>query len=433
MIKINASNISGNVVQIGRNNQVDKSLAEGTTLLQSVSQKNKVFVTYAWGNEEHNEQVISFTNHLRENGFDAFNDSYLIQKSASTDLQAMMLKNIHEANKVIVILTKRYAEKADKLEGGVGIEYQLILKDIDIKPQKYILVSFDPYDESVFPLSFRKRELVSLTNKQSMNNLFRKLKDVEVYKFSEVANETPVIEVKAIPAFEFKTKHAVDVTMLESYDDETPNVWDVIEVEKAFLIAIEANDLVEVKQIVQKNAFLLYDIYERKGGALPIFHDITFGKHNVDFVWLNDSSAGPEWVLLSVSKPDLQVMDKDGNISLDILAEIESVKGWQNYFELNPAEKKRVFGAVANFKFQLIIGNYDQWQDENASKWRLLHNNTSPVQIRSYNSFARSLAEIKAKPDLFFRFNQFHHTSCQDKLEQHWKSYGYMDYWRKVL
>jgi len=397
--------------------------------------KIRVFVTYAWEGDEENERVISFTNELRQRGFAAVNDTYMIQQGASTDFQAMMLKCINEADKVIVLLSKDYAKKADKMElgSGVGTEYQLILKDIEYNPNKYILTSFDPYHLSLFPLSFRKRELISLTDEGQMERLMHKLKDIPQYQYSDVADKTPSLTTKPVPAFQFKKKHVIDVTMSNSFDDDTPNVWDVPAAEKDLNVAIQTGDTAQVRKVIQGNGFLLYDIYERKGGALPIFHDIPMSKYIVDFAWLNDASGGPEWVLLHVAEPNVQVLDAEGEVSQTVLVAIETVKAWANYFELHPAEKKRIFGAVAKFKFQLIIGSYQQWQVENAQKWRLQHNKTSIVEIRSYNTFSRAIAEIKASPDSFFRFNQFYHTSPNEKLEEHWKNYGYMDNWRKWL
>lgn len=413
-----------------KNNNMDMA-----AIIQPSNEKINVFVTYAWENDEQTEKVISFTNELRKNGFEAVNDIFLIQQSASADLQAMMLKQIKGADKVIVILSKKYAEKADKMDpdSGVGMEYQLILKDIEYNLQKYILVSFEHYDISLFPLSFRKRELISLTDATKMEYLFRKLKGIAGFQFSEVAEQTPVLAIKAIPDFQLKKKHDVNVTMPDSYDDDTPNVWDISTAENELNIAVEANDLGQIKSVIQNNSFLLYDIYERKGGALPIFHNIPIGKNIIDFAWLNDSSSGPEWVLLHIAEPGIEVIDTEGKITKKVLDAIETVKALANYFELNPSEKKRILGAVAKFKFLLIIGRFEQWQREEAQKWRLQHNKTSNIEIRSYNTFTRSIAEINEKPGLFYRFNQFHSTSSHEKLEDHWKSYSYMDDYRKWL
>ena len=35
--------------------------------------KKEVFITYSWDSEEHIEKVVSFTNDLRDKGFDAEN------------------------------------------------------------------------------------------------------------------------------------------------------------------------------------------------------------------------------------------------------------------------------------------------------------------------------------------------------------------------
>ena len=178
---------------------------------------------------------------------------------------------------------------------------------------------------------------------------------------------------------------------------------------------------------------MLYDIYERKQGAFPIFHDLLIGKHVADFTWLNDSSSGPEWILVKLSKPNIEVVNANGEVHTELLKEIEIVKSWDNYFQLNPAEKTRIFGAAANFKFKIIIGSKSQWQTEESLKWRMQLNKSSNIEIRSYNTFAKSIKEIKENLNAFFKFNQFHETSPANLLEMHWKNYAYMDTWRKLL
>jgi hypothetical protein len=393
--------------------------------------KIKVFVTYAWGDEQHNLQVLGLTDHLRKKGFEAYNDKLLCQDETSIDLLRMMYQRIFEADKVIVILTDEYVKKADAYEGGVGIEYQVITKDIITRPKKYILAAFEGYRETLLPFAMKKREMLSLTDPEAMDQLYRKLLDKPKYEAAEVAPATPVLESVQIPEFTFKAKPAVDVTMKKVHDDYAANVWDVSAAQAVLQAAVAANDPEEVKAVIRDNSFLLFDIYERKMGALPIFHEVAFGSHTADFTWLDDASNGPRWFLLKVGAPDLLVFDAGGKINPLLLEAIEEVKAWANYFELQPAEKKRLFGYVSSFRFRLIIGNAEQWQTEAAQRWRMQHNNTSFVEVRSYNTFELSLAEIADKPTDFYRFNRFHKTSGPHDLETFWKSYGYMDDYRK--
>lgn len=403
------------------------------TMPQELPEKIKVFVTYAWEDESHNDQVLSLTDHLRTKGFEAMNDKLLLQQGTSVDLQKMMYQNLTEADKVVIVLSKEYAKKADGFSGGVGIEYEYILKDIDVNPDKYILVSFLRYSETPFPIVLRKREIVPLINAVGLTYLYQKLVGAKLYKMSEVAASTPVFETKPIAAFEFKQRPAFDITDVDGSDDDEPNVWDIGSSEADFQKAVEDNNEEQVKLLIKQNSYLLYDIYERKMSAMPIFHDLKVGNFNIDFTWLDDASGGPIWFLLKVGRPAIKVFDQEGHVNIELLKAIEEVKAWENYFEINPTDKKRVFGAVGSFKFKLIAGSHEEWQSEAGQKWRHQHNRTSNIEIRSYNTFSRSINDIKTSPESFYRFNQFHSTSPAAELESFWSSYRYMDDWRKWL
>ena len=126
-----------------------------------------VFVTYAWENDLFNSQIISFVNFLRQRSFDASMDRKQNQEESSLNLNKMMVEGIQNSDKVIVVLTEKYWEKADKFEGGVGIEYQLILEDIKKNKNKYILVSFgNALIENITPTGLKGRIVLDLKKDQ---------------------------------------------------------------------------------------------------------------------------------------------------------------------------------------------------------------------------------------------------------------------------
>ncbi len=75
--------------------------------------------------------------------------------------------------------------------------------------------------------------------------------------------------------------------------------------------------------------------------------EVSFGgKYRSDFVWLNDNSDGPEWVLVEIEKPRIKLFTKKGEPSAELNHAIEQVRSWIRYFNENPSEKSRIFGAV---------------------------------------------------------------------------------------
>lgn len=109
-----------------------------------------VAVSYAHDSDEFNKKVVAFVSCLREkHGYDAIMDEYLKQKETAVDFNEMMAKMIPNANKVIVLLTPKYKERADQFIGGVGDEYRIILEEIKTCPKKFIFASFVPINDEV--------------------------------------------------------------------------------------------------------------------------------------------------------------------------------------------------------------------------------------------------------------------------------------------
>ncbi len=177
------------------------------------NERIKVFVTYSWDNEEHKEKAIAFTNFLRDNGFHAEVDKMLVQNETAKDFKVMMHKGMTDYQKVIVILSEGYKKKAEEFIGGVGTEYTLILKDIEVNPNKYILISFEGHNDNIAPLFFKSREIIDFSkdNEGEKQKLFAKLLDKKLYEFSEVAPKLPTIETSKIPSL-FAEKNKVIIS-----------------------------------------------------------------------------------------------------------------------------------------------------------------------------------------------------------------------------
>lgn len=163
-----------------------------------------VFVTYAWGGEEFNDMIISFVDFLRQKGYYASMDRKNTQDETSTNFNRMMVEGIQNSDKVIIILTEIYKKKADAFEGGVGMEYQLILEDIKSQKNKYIFVSFgDVKFENIIPAGIKGREILDLKKDQddAFNTLFSKLNSQNIIEFSDVNESIVEVRKKTIRPF----------------------------------------------------------------------------------------------------------------------------------------------------------------------------------------------------------------------------------------
>lgn len=184
---------------------------KGDSNLQSKPSKStSVFVSYSWESDEHKDRVISFVEFLRNKGFEADMDVKFMQEETALDFNRLMHKGILEYDKVIVILSETYKNKAESFEGGVGKEYKFITGDIENNPNKYVLTSFETISSALLnkiaPAEFKGREVVDLAKDENSNfeRLFSKLTDSGGYKFSDVASNTPIVGEKYIKPFTLK-------------------------------------------------------------------------------------------------------------------------------------------------------------------------------------------------------------------------------------
>lgn len=163
-----------------------------------------VFVSYAYDSESHKERVESFVEMLLQMGFDAKMDSML--KSEFPDLDQMMIYGL-KCDKIIIVLSPKYKEKADNNSGGVWKEFKMIADDLETNPQKFIFVSFDSYNEvlmkEISPIRIGNRWVVDLENgrKDNFNELIAFIKEEKEYPFSNVNKNIVSVTPKLIRPF----------------------------------------------------------------------------------------------------------------------------------------------------------------------------------------------------------------------------------------
>jgi hypothetical protein len=211
-------------------------------------------------------------------------------------------------------------------------------------------------------------------------------------------------------------------------------MWDISRVEIDLKKCFDDNSEADLLRVLKGNSFLFYFLFIRKGGIQPIFSEVELGqKLRCDFAWLNDNSNGPEWTLVEVEKPKMRIFNADRTPSSSLNKALDQVKSWRQYFAENPAEKKKIFGAVSRFRFVLVAGDKGSWADEYAARWRMHNNGTSEFEIRTTDVFLRALDEMKARPGDFWSFKNNPVALEFRNLEGYWKNYGYMDRWRSII
>ncbi|MDD5362888.1 MAG: toll/interleukin-1 receptor domain-containing protein [Ignavibacteria bacterium] len=87
-----------------------------------------VFISYSHDNQEHKKWVLELASRLRNNGIDAILDQFKLQPG--DDLTHFMETNLVTADKIIMVCTDKYVEKANNGEGGVGYEKMIITSNL---------------------------------------------------------------------------------------------------------------------------------------------------------------------------------------------------------------------------------------------------------------------------------------------------------------
>jgi len=148
--------------------------------------KDYIFISYSWHVKEPDDSVLNLVAKLRIDGYNAICDVIRLQEETAMNFNQMMAESFSSANKVIIVLSQSYKEKADSFRGGVGEEYKFIISDITSQNKKYILVSYENNVDLVMPNFIKGRQVVFLPRQYDL--LLHKLNDTSPYRFPNVGN-----------------------------------------------------------------------------------------------------------------------------------------------------------------------------------------------------------------------------------------------------
>ena len=88
----------------------------------------KVFVSYSHDSQAHKKWVLEFATRLRKVGVDAALDQWDL--GPGDDIPAFMERNLATADRVVMVCTQNYVEKANTGAGGVGYEKMIVTADL---------------------------------------------------------------------------------------------------------------------------------------------------------------------------------------------------------------------------------------------------------------------------------------------------------------
>ena len=123
----------------------------GVTQLLPQPRPPKVFVSYSWDSPEHRQWVARLAATLRSNGIDAILDQWHVR--GGEDLAAFMDRSLREADRVLVICTDGYYQRAVARQGGVGYEHSMVTGELmrNVGSNKFIPIVLQSESQAQVP------------------------------------------------------------------------------------------------------------------------------------------------------------------------------------------------------------------------------------------------------------------------------------------
>ena len=143
----------------------------------------KVFISYSWDSPEHRQWVAFLAAHLRAQGIDIILDQWHVR--GGEDLAAFMDRSIREADRVLVICSEGYVERATQRRGGVGFEHMIVTGALmqNMGTVKFIPIVRQATDQIVIPAELSTRLRFNLSAgeqyENQLNELIRDLHNVQ--------------------------------------------------------------------------------------------------------------------------------------------------------------------------------------------------------------------------------------------------------------
>jgi SEFIR domain len=139
----------------------------------------KAFISYSWTSDEHGQWVIDLSTQLRESGIDVILDKWDLKDGHDVNVFMEQMETDREIRKVIIVCNRRYAERSDKREGGVGTETQIITPEIyaKAKQDKFVAVvtERDEDGKPYVPVYYKSRMHIDLGDPSTYATSFERL------------------------------------------------------------------------------------------------------------------------------------------------------------------------------------------------------------------------------------------------------------------
>lgn len=189
----------------------------------------KVFISYSWSSQEHEERVLDLATDLRENGVDAILDKWDLREGEDADKFMESMVSDETISKVLIVSDKQYAVKSDKRKGGAGTEAQIISRKIyeQTDEKKFVVAAFEVNEETgkpYLPVYYGSRKYIDFTDQskqvEKFEELIRWINDKPLYVKPELGKTPEYILAEEKKSLQTGAHHK---RVLSLYTELKPN------------------------------------------------------------------------------------------------------------------------------------------------------------------------------------------------------------------
>lgn len=139
----------------------------------------KVFISYSWGNKKHQDWIVNLGKRLMTDTVDVVLDRWSLKDGH--DIHSFMEEMVKAKDifRVLIVCNKKYKEKADDREGGVGTETQIISPNLysNEKQEKFIpiVLERDEDRKAYLPIYLSSRKYIDFSQEEDFEDSYEEL------------------------------------------------------------------------------------------------------------------------------------------------------------------------------------------------------------------------------------------------------------------
>lgn len=189
----------------------------------------KAFISYSHDTLEHKKWILELASRLRNNGIDAILDQFELK--AGADVPHFMETHLATANKILMVCTDKYVQKANSGSGGVGYEKMIItstlLKNID---ENKIIPLIRQIGTTEVPTFLKSKLYINFSRtddfEYSYDELVRTIHNSPLFEKPKIGNNPfkPVIKEKLDDDSKFLDKVLIAILINQGIDSSTLSV-----------------------------------------------------------------------------------------------------------------------------------------------------------------------------------------------------------------